>query len=164
MPDAPLFWLLAAVFVTFHALSTFRRRRFWPFTFWPMFTAPPKLDRSYAFRIRLRLPGGEQWWAPRYYYRGRNYSHICTIMLEQVEAGEAELENVHRTMIRNAVQLVGSDCPGVDRDEILGLQIVRLTSVLRDDKCGFDIETDVVLDVDAPSKTARKPQHAEASA
>lgn len=155
MPDAPMFWLLAAVFTALHLLATLRRRLIWPFCDWPMFSTPPSLPRTDAFRIRLLVGTTATWWKPHYYYRARNFSHVVQIMLGRVRAGELPFPQVARNMMRTAMQLVRSDCPDVELTSVTRIEIVKLSATLDDEGRQFTIEERVVLGFEPPPAGAQ---------
>ena len=150
VPDSPIFWSLAPIFVVLHVLAIARRRLYWPFRDWPMFSTPPSLPRCEAFRIRLCIGNERAWWRPHYYYRARNYSHVAQIMLGRVRAGELPFPQVAPQLVRNAVALVRSDCPGVDFAQVRRIEIVKMVATLDGDR--FAIEEQLVLGVDAPAQ------------
>lgn len=145
MPDAPMFWILAASFAALHLVATLRRRLVWPFCDWPMFSTPPSLPRTDAFRIRLHLGTTTRWWAPHYYYRARNFSHVVQIMLGRVRAGEVPFPRVAPHIVRSAMQLVRSDCPGVALAQVTRIEVVKVGAVLDDEGRAFTLDERVVL-------------------
>src|SRR5690349_4212854 len=139
MPESLAFWTLAVVLVGFHLLATFRRRWYWPFCDWPMFASAPPLDRSEAYRLRLRLGDAWQWWKPHYYYRGRDFSVMVAVALGRVEAGVVTFAQASGNLTRAARALIGTDSPGVDLARVTRIEIVRLVAT-PDDAGGFAIE------------------------
>lgn len=154
MPDAPVFWILAAVFTTLHLVATLRRRLVWPFCDWPMFSTPPSLPRTEAFRIRLHTGAATTWWAPHYYYRARNFSHVVQIMLGRVRAGEVPFANVAPHIVRTAMQLVRSDCPGVALAAVTRIEVVKLGATLDDEGRAFTVDERIVLGFAPPKADA----------
>lgn len=157
MFDSPTFWCLAVIIAVLHLVATFRRKWYWPFCYWPMFSTPPSLPSTEAYRIRLCIGDSVQWWKPHYFYRGRNYSHKVHIMLGRVREGEVPFQQVARAMVRNAVILVRTDCPGVDFASVTRIAIVRLTATLDPQGRAFDIVEELVIGFDAPPPGHRAP-------